>query len=114
MDKICVGHGDKEVLLDGDGLKEYRSLVGKMNWIVQGTRPDWAFELVELSTRFKRATRGDLTRVQKVRRKIQEYHSIIVFPQLGNVSQWQLVVFTDDAHANLSNGVSSSMAYVLF
>ena len=31
---------------------QLRSLVGQCNWVAQGTRPDLAYEVVELSSRF--------------------------------------------------------------
>ena len=44
---------------------EFRSAVGTLNRAVKGTHMDKSFELVELSTKFKRGTVSDLIRVCK-------------------------------------------------
>ena len=51
--------------LNTEELTELRSIVGKLNWLVQGSRPDMAFEMIELSTKFRKATVGDLLRAVK-------------------------------------------------
>ena len=35
------------------------SVVGQLNWAVQGTHPDLAFELIDLSIKFKNASVND-------------------------------------------------------
>ena len=40
---------------------DYRSLVGSLNWCVQGSHPDLVFDLVELSMKLKNA-------------KVENYH----------------------------------------
>ncbi|CAC5412669.1 unnamed protein product [Mytilus coruscus] len=45
--------------------KDYRRMVGQLNWEVQGSRPDLAFELVDLSTKLKSALVCDLLRAIK-------------------------------------------------
>lgn len=92
----------------------FRSLAGCINWSVQGSRPDAAYDLVDLSTRFNRGKVEDLARMIKVVKKLQDKHSMVYFPDLGDVSSWRLVLFTDAAHANLCDGVGSTMAHVLF
>ena len=90
----------------------YRSIVGAINWIVQGSRPDMAFELVELATRAGHATVDDLVRARKVLRRLQESESYILFPSIG--FPWSMYVFTDASLGNLPDGISSSMGIVIF
>ncbi|KAH3835144.1 hypothetical protein DPMN_108488 [Dreissena polymorpha] len=52
----------KEDMLTTEEQSRYRQIIGQINWVVQGTRPDLAFELIDLSTKLKQATVGDLTR----------------------------------------------------
>jgi len=92
----------------------YRSLAGYINWIVHGSRPDLAFELMDLSTKFNKAKIVDLLQALKAIRKVKNQDSKIFFPNLGDHSSWRLLLFTDAAHANLCDGVSSSMAFVIF
>ena len=105
----------KKEPLNGGELTEIRRLVGRINWAVQGTRPDIAFDMVDLSTKFRKGLVGDLIRASKVIHKLKEDPAVLVFPRMGDPRQWKLVLFTDAAHANLNdNGVSSMAAHVLF
>ena len=92
-----------------------RQLVGRLNWAVQGSRPDVSFDMIDLSTKLKQGTVGDLIRASKAIRKIKEGESSkVCFPNLGPSSEWHLIVFTDAAHANLDDGVSSVEAHLVF
>ena len=90
----------------------YRSIVGAINWIVQGSRPDMAFELVELATRARHATVDDLVKARRGLHRLQESESYILFPSIG--FPWSMYVFTDASLGNLLDGVSSSMGILIF
>lgn len=92
---------------------QLRSMVGKLNWAVQGTRPDLCFEMVELSTKFKQGTVTDLIRASKCIRKMKDQEAKIVFPKLGNIQKWKLIVYSDASHANLCDGVGSVGAHIV-
>lgn len=104
----------KEDQLSSEELTMLRSIVGKLNWAVQGSRPDLAFEVIELSTKFQNGSVKDLVRAMKAVRKLKESRSEVFFPNLGPSSEWKIVLFSDAAHANLSDGVSSTGAHVIF
>ena len=57
---------EKEDLLNADEQTIYRCLVGQLNWAVQGSKPDMAFEMIDLSTKLKEGTIGDLSRAVMV------------------------------------------------
>ena len=86
---------------------QLHSLVGQCNWVAQGTRPDLACEVVKLSSRFKDGHVSDLIRANKNLLKLKQHRSFIMFPNLGRISDWKILVFSDAAHANMSDGVSS-------
>ena len=44
---------DKQSTSTAEEQTEYRQLIDQINWAVQGTRPDMAFELKDLSTKLK-------------------------------------------------------------
>ena len=90
-----------------------RSMVGKINWAVQGTRPDFAFDMIELSTRFRKGIVSDLLRSVKVIHKLREGPSRVIFPALGPTELWKIVVYSDAAHANLCDGVGSVGAHIV-
>jgi hypothetical protein len=89
-------------------------MVGSLNWAVQGSRPDAAFEMIDLSTKFNNGTVGDLDRAYKVMKKVKEQNINILYPCLGKPENWKFAVFSDASFANLSDGVSSAMAYIIF
>ena len=91
---------------------EYRSIVGRLNWIAQGARPDKSFSVIELSTKFRKPTLRDLNQAVRIMRKVKEVKSAVHFPELG--SSQSLKVFTDAAHGNLPDGFSSTMGLVVF
>ena len=106
---------DKQSTLTSEEQTKYRQLVGQINWIVQGTRPDIAFELIDLSTKLKEGTIGDLSRAIKVVNRIKDIRSVITFPNLSNkVSDLKIVVFTDASLCNLNNGTGSTAAYIVW
>ena len=61
----------------------YRSFVGQINWAVHGTRPDLAFEMVDLSTKFKNITVNNLLQAIKAVRKLKATPSFLRFSHLG-------------------------------
>ena len=100
--------------LNRQELKQYRSLVGSLNWIVQGSRPDLAFQLIDLSTKFRNGTVDDLIKVRKILQKAKENRADIFYPDLGHVQHWRIVMYADASHANLCEGVSSCVGYIVF
>jgi len=91
-----------------------RSQVGSLNWAVQGSRPDRAFEMIDLSTRFNCGTVCDLSNAFKLVKKMKEEDSAILYPDIGKPESWRFAVFSDASFANLRDGVSSTMAYIIF
>ena len=41
----------------------YRQLIGQLNWAVQGSSPDMAYEMIDMSTKLKQGKVADLVRV---------------------------------------------------
>jgi hypothetical protein len=103
----------KTEALNSEELTVLRSTVGKINWAVQGTRPDMSFEMIELSTHFRKGTVADIIRAVKVIRKLKEGMCRVSLPALGDASCWKIVVFSDAAHANLCDGVGSVGAHIV-
>ena len=74
---------EKNSVLTLEEQRDYRSLIGQCNWVAQGTRPDLAFEVVELSSKFKDCHVVDLIRANKNLLKLKQQKSLIKFPNLG-------------------------------
>ena len=104
----------KETMLNEKQQSEYRSMVGSINWCARGTRPDVAYEQIELPTKLKAATVGDYKQAMKCVRKLKENESKIFYPSLAPMSDMSFFVYTDASFANMSDRVSSAMGYVVF
>ncbi|CAC5365129.1 purA [Mytilus coruscus] len=77
--------------------KDYRRMVGELNWAVQGSRPDLAFELVDLSTKLKSALVCDLLRAIKNIGKLKDIRPI-----------------HDAAFGNINDGKGSTGAHIVW
>ena len=92
----------------------FRQLIGQLNWAVQGSRPDMAFEMIDLSTKLKQGTVGDLLCATKAINRLKEIESIVAFPsQTPNIKDWKMVTVTDASLGNLNNGTGSTGAYII-
>ena len=73
-----------------------RQLVGRLNWMVQGSRPDMAFEMIDLSTKLKNGVVEDLLRAMKVVRGMKQMEAKIYFPPLSpEMNNWKIVLYSD-------------------
>lgn len=94
----------------------YQRIVGQLNWTVQGSRPDLAFEMIDMSTKLNQATVGDLMRAIKTIGRLKEIKSTQLYPQLKGkeTNDWEVFVFTDAALGNLNDGKGSVGAYLIW
>ena len=70
--------------------------------------------MVDLSTKFKKREVSALIRAIEVISKLKEERAAVAFPRLGDPKNWRLLIFSDAAHANLNDGVSSMGAHLIF
>ena len=104
---------DKRSDLSPTELTQLRSIVGSLNWVIQGTRPDSAFEMLVLSTKLKNGTIADLIMAGKLVTRIKQQQCLLTFPKLKSALGWRLVLFTDASFGNLPDGVSSTQSYII-
>ena len=93
--------------------REFRSAVGGLNWLSCNTRPDLAFDIMELSTRFGHANAEDLRRAGRLIKKAKERDMSIKFPKLGKLENSVILVYADGAFSNLSDNASSTAGKVI-
>ena len=91
--------GEKDHELSKSERTEYRAIVGRLNWVVQGARPEKAFDVIDMSRTYL---------------KLREQNASVGFPPLAPVSDFHLKVYTDASHANLPDGMSSTYGLVVF
>ena len=82
---------------------------------VHGSRPDMAFELIDLSTKLKHGNISDLSRAIKTVNRLKDVNSMILSPTLSpDVKNWKVVVFTDASLCNISDGTGSTGAHIVW
>ena len=83
----------KHVYLSPEEYTKFRSLVGAINWLVSGTRPDLSYDVVEHSCKFKHTTKEDLFQCGKSVNGTKQ-QVVNFYPALGQFNQWKLVLFS--------------------
>ena len=100
---------DKHGRLTLEEQTAYRQLIGQINWVVQGSRPDLAFELIDLSTKLKQDNISDLSSSIKAVNRLKGVNSMILFPTLStDVNGWKVVIFTGASLFNINDGTGST------
>ena len=106
---------DKHDLLTLAEQTASRQLIGQIKWVVQGSRPDLAFELIDLSTKLKQGNISDLSRAIKAVNRLKDVNSMILFPTLStDVDDWKVVVFTDASLCNINDGTWSTVGHIVW
>ena len=104
---------DKHDLLTLEEQTAYRQLIGQINWVKQRSRPDLAFEMIDLSTKLKQGNISDLPRAIKAVNRLKDVNSMILFPTLStDVNDWKVVVFTDAFLCNINDGTGSTEGHI--
>ena len=99
-------------MLTEEETKQYRGIVGQLNWISTQTRPDISFDVCELSSVFDEAKVDDLLRANKVVKNAQSRSVAVRFPKLAD-KQLSIECFSDASFGNLANGGSQG-GYLIF
>ena len=97
---------EKNVNLDEKEKKEYRALVGQLNWVATHTRPDISFETCALSSSFYDAKVADLLRLNKLVERVKRESINLYFPRLECITKCTLECYTDASLQNLPNSNS--------
>lgn len=89
-------------------VRAYRSLVGSLAWAASQTRPDFSFDVCDLSVKCKHPTLADALRANKVLKKLHGNDNLRLRYAMKGFS-WDsgcLNVFSDASFANLPDGSS--------
>lgn len=92
---------------------QYRSLLGKLSWLSNITRPDLKWDVYSASRKNKNPTVSDLKSLNKVVSKLNTQKSI-KFPGIDLKSGVKLVVHSDASFGNIDEKVNSGRGYVIF
>ena len=86
--------------------KQFRALVGQLNWIAGISRPDVSFVVCQLSTVFNKATVQDMLRAMKVLKYLKGSELAVKIPSMGDLKRLEIWSYSDSSYANLPNGGS--------
>ena len=114
MKEISIDMKNPDRMLSDKEKKEFRGIVGSLNWVSLITRPDVSFEVVDLSTKFQAPTVADMITANKAIRKIKNSPTILRFSKLTINNNLKIVVYSDGSFRNLCKGVSSGSGRVIF
>ena len=113
MEEIKIDTRDNERLLTEEERKEFRGIVGSLNWVSLISRPDVSFEVVDLSTKFQAPTVADMMFANKAVRKIKNSQTNLRYRKLMINEKTKIVVCSDGSFRNLCKGVSSGSGRVI-
>ena len=73
-----------EQLLDEEAQSEFRSILGRIGWLGNHSRPDLAYDHMAMSTKLGKATGTDLFSAIKIVKKMIASTTELRFPYLGD------------------------------
>ena len=100
--------------LNPEEYTKFRALVGALNWLACGSRPDLAYDVLEHSSKFKKANQSDLFQCLKSVKRCKKDVVVNKFSGLKLDSNIRIILFSDASFANLPDQVSSSLGYIIF
>ena len=74
---------------------------------------DAGFDILELSTTQNFATIDSMKKINKLLSKLKREPMYLLFPPLGQYTEWKLAVYCDASYANLPDGVSSASGFII-
>ena len=104
---------NKEDLINETERTAMRSVIGKLMWLVNQSRPDIACDTSIAASKVNTAKISDIIEVNKILKKVKANDVMIKIPSLRNLENSVLLIYADAAHGNLNEG-GSQAGYVIF
>ncbi len=105
---------DKKREMSQDELTLLRQITGMVNWCARSTRPEFCFEMIHLSTKFKGGKVEDLIEAKNVAMRMKRNKVVVRISDLENLDDCQIWVYTDAAYRNLNDKTDSCGGYIIF
>ena len=93
--------------------RNYRSLVGQLNWLSRQSRPDIAYEVSERSSYGKHPLKEDVKKLNKLVKKTKFNDMKLTFPKIKDLEKSELICYSDASLGNLKDGGSQG-GYIVF
>ena len=91
-----------------------RQITGVLNWTVRATRPDLAYDCIDLSTHFKGGSVEELIKAQNCANRMKKSRVAVRIPDLGNLKECEIWMYSDAAFRNLNDKTDSCGGFVIF
>ena len=112
IDTSGVGVNKKQILTS-DQIRQFKQVVGQINWVATQARPDIAFDSCVMSNSASESTVADLHGINKVVRKVRGQPVSLFFSNDFDLNSCQLVCFSDASFANLRDRGSQG-GFIMF
>ena len=93
-------------------IKLVRGMIGKLRWLADQSRPDIAYNLLELSIQSHNPTYDTIKLINKTVAQVKNRDYHLKFSKLES-QQWYISVFADASLKGLPDKISSAMGYVI-
>ena len=113
LPNIDIAGRDNDDPLTAEEISLMRATIGQMRWVVDQTRPDVAFEELELAMSVTKATVKDVKTAIKMINHVKNHPIKIRYNKLPG-DEWYLSVYTDAAKNLLPDGASSAQGFIVF
>ena len=94
-------------VLSPEGQKIFRGHVARLVHVGYISRPDVCFDAKALSSKYGKATKGDLKTLLKKIQKLQGVPTTMYFPNLGPLEEWLIVGYGDAGIKSMPDKLSS-------
>ena len=81
---------------------DLKRLSGQLMWVTSQTRPDLSFETYIMSSAGKHPTVQTIHEAIKAVKKLKSKRVDLKFPNLGNPSKQEVIIYLDATHASLA------------
>ena len=106
---------DPETILKKDENRLVRQIQGQLSWAATQTRPDLAYDALQLSTVLNKASYKDAKNANKVALKAKHENIELKFSKLGNIEDLHIELFADASLGNMEKDMEtkSVMGYFI-
>ena len=115
LEEISIGKNeDPERNLTKDEFKSFRGASGKLTWLSEMTRPDIAYDCLEMSCKNRNAKVKDIFSMNKLIRRTKAHRSEIRFSRVGDFQNLKILGITDAAYLKLEEKTRSVGGRMVF
>ena len=99
--------GEPKRELTKEEFKKFRKATGKLSWLAETTRPDLAYNVLEMSYKNKNARVEDVKEMNKIIRKAKQEPSEVLFSKIGDFKDLKVLVISDGSYIKLEDKTRS-------